>query len=104
MSTEQTVFQYTLTVNSPNTSLFIIAGGRHSYSNTSGSHPWRLAVYWDGNLINYAGGAGAVTDSPSVFASIVNAGNGAHTVQVTWYGDPSITFAGSNLVVLSASK
>ena len=103
MSTEQVIFDYTLNVPAT-TNLFVIAGGKQGYSNTSGSHPWLFTIYWDGGVLNRTGGGGAVSDSISLFGAVTGASPGAHTIRLTWSGDPAINLSGVNMAVLSATK
>jgi hypothetical protein len=76
----------------------IRVSGKHIYANVSGKKAWQLAIYWDGNLINYAGGEGAYTDAPFLEAAILGAGGGNHTIKVTWFGHSSITLRGVNCI------
>lgn len=104
MATEQNIFgDYTLTVPAP-TSLFFLLSGKHDYANVSGVKPWQMAIYFDGALLNYAGGAGAYTDAPTLFASALNVAAGTHTIRATWYGDTSMKLRGANMLVESTFK
>lgn len=102
-----TLFDYTISVPST-TNLFFILGGKQSYSNLGSygtNHPWNLYIYFDGTLINQAGGSGAVTDSPSLFAGVTGCGAGNHQITCTWAStDATISLSGVNLLVLSTYK
>jgi hypothetical protein len=99
MSTEQNLFGDVTVGLDFTADVTIRISGKQIYNNLSGAKPWQVAIYWDGNLLNYAGGASAYSDVVFCEAAVLGASSGNHTLRLTWFGESAMQFRGVNCIV-----
>lgn len=99
MSTEQSLFGDVTVPLAATADVTIRISGKHVYSNLNGSKPWQIAIYWDGQLLNYGGGSAAFTDVVFCEGAVLGAASGNHSVRLTWYGEAAMQLRGVNCII-----
>jgi hypothetical protein len=94
----ETVFDFNINLTQ-NADISIEYQGIHGYYGFSGSEPWGMSCYLDGQQIKQIGGSAGYTETPIIIGGRKNIGAGSRNIKVTWFGSSKMTLSQSDIVV-----